>query len=212
MRVFFLGAATVGLLVAGIAIGLGLRLGEPDLQAANKSETKPLKMGFVSCSELTLKSNEWQRDTKAMNEKRMALGQKLSVSGAALNQLKMKFEAAVDPTEKAKLNGELLEATRQQEDAQRKGMAIIDDECLKLLSDLHASFEKALKAELKERGLDVVFGCPIHPDQMFKNGQKPLIELNLYFRPAAANPIHLAPELDITEAIAVRMNAASAAQ
>lgn len=206
MRAFFLGGATVALVAVGMALGFGLRLG-PESHAANKADVRPPKMGFVSCSDLTLKSTEWQRGTKAINEKRAAFGQKLAASGANVNQLKMRLDAVADPSEKGRLNVAFIDAARQHDDDQRKCTAELDEEALKVLQELHASFEKALKAEVKERSLDVVFGCPIHPDQLFKNGQKPMIELNHYFRPSAANPIHLAPELDITDAVAARMNA-----
>ena len=207
MRAYFFGCATVGLLAIGLFLGLGLKSGTPEAHAAERKDSAPVRMGFVSCTELMAKSTECQRGSKSMNDKRLALGKKLGESSATVSQLKMRLDAASDPAEKNRLAAEFVEASRQQEDAQRKGMAQIDEEAHVILQSVHASFEKALKEEVKERSLDVVFGCPINPSQLFKNGQKPINELNLYFRPQAANPLFLAPELDITDAILTRMNA-----
>ena len=207
MRAYFLGCFTVALLALGVALGLGLRTGGADAHAANRVEPPPVRMGFVSLSELMTKSADWQRGAKGMADKRDALGKRIAEKGASTAKLKAKYDAENDPLEKNRLAGELVEATREHEDAQRKGIAKLDEESLVILQDLHASFEKALKEEVKERALDVVFGCPINPTQLFKNGQKSMNELNLYFRPPAANPLHMAPEYDITDAIAARMNA-----
>ena len=206
MRAFFLGCATVGLLATGIFFGLGLRAG-PEAHAANRKEPAPLRMGFVSCSELMTKSAEWQRGSKAMTEKQVALSKALGEKQAAAMQLKQRADAATDPAEKNRLAGEYVDAMRDQEDAQRKGAAMLQEESLLILQELHKSFDLALKDEVRDRSLDVVFGCPINPSQLFKNGKKPMGELDLYFRPPAASPLYLAAELDITEAIAARMNA-----
>ncbi len=206
MRAFFLGCATVGLLAGGVFLGLGLR-GGPEAHAANRKESAPPKIGFVSCSELMMKSAEWQRGSKAMTEKQVALAKGLGEKQVAAALLKQRADAATDPAEKNRLGGELVEAMRDQEDAQRKGVAKLQEESLAILQDLHKSFEKALKDEVRERSLDVVFGCPINPSNLFKNGKKPMNELELYFRPQAANPLYLAAELDITDAVAARMNA-----
>jgi Skp family chaperone for outer membrane proteins len=206
MRAFFLGGAAAGLLALGVFLGLGLRSG-PEAHAANRKESAPTKIGFVSCSELMLKSAEWQRGSKAMNEKQAALAKEIGEKQSASLMLKQRADAATDPTEKNRLAGELVETMRDLEDAQRKGAAKIQEEALAILQDLHKSFDRALKDEVRERSLDVVFGCPINPTNLFKNGKKPMNELELYFRPQAASPLYLAPELDITDAIAARMNA-----
>lgn len=212
LRAFCLGAAGAALLVIGLALGLGVRFSGSEVRAAERVETRPPRMGFVSCSELMQKSTEWVRRAKAINEKRVGLVQKVAEKAAKAAEFKQKHDATVDVAEKAKLAGELVEATRDHEDAQRKGVAEIDREAQGILGELHGEFETALAEVIKERSLDVVFGCPINPSKLFKGPVKSPQELDIYFRPPAASPIHINPELDITDAVVAKMNAAAAAQ
>ena len=210
MRAFWVGAGVTAALAIGIALGSGVRFGGGEARAAERVESRPPRMGFVSCSELMQKSTEWVRRAKAMNEKRAKLAEKIAEKAAKVNELKLKHDGTADAFEKMKLAGELVEATRDHEDAQRKGIAEIDRESQGILGELHAAFEAALAEVIKERSLEVVFGCPINPAKLFKGPVKTPQELDIYFRPPAASPIHISPELDITDAIVAKMNAATA--
>ena len=205
-RSFALGFAAALLLAAGVFVGV--QFGQQrTADAAPKEETKPLRAGYVSLSELMKDYEKWQEKAKHMEEQRQKAAKELLRMRNVIEEYSKKL-ATADGEEKAKLEKEIRDGRRKFDDSESEFKAELDREATAHLKELYADISGLIEKLAQERGLDVVYAYPAHPKRVFdqnKGREQQIIDLQL--RATAVTPLFLRDELDLTAELVKRLNA-----